>query len=71
MNSPIVVSEEQQRAIENLDPLRKVQLTCTIYRDPQGQPLKTELAKRFPLLPRRERRAMARSVAKNLKNNTQ
>lgn len=68
MNSPIVVSEEQKRRIEELDPLRKAPLICTIHRDPQGQPLKTELTKHFPLLSRRERRAMARSVAKGLKH---
>lgn len=34
------------------------------YSHPQGKPLKTEMAERFPLLSRRERRALLREADK-------
>jgi hypothetical protein len=42
----------------------KVPLVCRVYRDPQGQPLKSALANKFPLLSRRERRELRRQAIK-------
>jgi hypothetical protein len=42
----------------------KISLSCRIYRDPQGQPLKHPLTNKFPLFSRRERRALMRQAIK-------
>jgi hypothetical protein len=42
-------------------------LTRTIRRAPDGRPLKTTMAVEFPLLSRRERRALQRGAQKLLK----
>jgi len=39
-------------------------LMCRLHRDPQGQPLKTPLTNKFPLLSRRERRELMRHAMK-------
>lgn len=44
--------------------LSKSPLTCRVHRDPQGQPLKTALTNKFPLLSRRQRRELMRAVIK-------
>jgi hypothetical protein len=46
------------------DPRAKVPLLCRLHRDPQGQPLKTALANKFPMLSRRERRELQRRAMK-------
>jgi hypothetical protein len=43
-------------------------LMCRLHRDPQGQPLKTPLTNKFPLLSRRERRELMRRALKAHKN---
>jgi hypothetical protein len=57
-----VVSDEEPRGI--IRDLSLEPLTCRVYRDPQGQPLKTALANNFPLLSRRQRRELMRSAIK-------
>jgi hypothetical protein len=49
---------------EGTDPYAKAPLLCRVYRDPQGQPLKSALANKFPLLSRRERRELMREAIK-------
>jgi len=44
--------------------LETTPLTRSVYRDPEGQPLKSPLANKFPLLSRRERRELMRSALK-------
>jgi hypothetical protein len=67
-NISIAVREEEdrQRLLARF-PRAKLPLTCRVYRDPQGQPLKTALTNRFPLLSRRERRELMRSAIKQQK----
>jgi hypothetical protein len=44
--------------------LDKVPLTCRVYRDPDGKPLKTQLTLSLPMLSRRERRELLRRALK-------
>jgi len=46
------------------DPLAKLPLSRSVHRDPEGQPLKTALANKFPMLSRRERRELQRRAMK-------
>jgi hypothetical protein len=63
-------SPELAEALEQLhemDPLRYEPLKRTIRRAEDGSPLKTALAVKFPLLTRRERRALQRAARKKLR----
>jgi hypothetical protein len=65
--NPIANSREKKEAcLEQLarDPHAKLPLMRVVHRDPQGQPLKTALANKFPLLSRRERRELMREAIK-------
>jgi hypothetical protein len=65
--SPILVPDAVMGIVgvpEGTDQHAKAPLLCRVYRDPRGQPLKTALAKHFPLLSRRERRELMREAIK-------
>jgi hypothetical protein len=61
MNEPIV---EQ---LGEMNPLGHARLTCKIYRNPDGSPIKSPEAIRFPALSRRQRRAISRQVLKEMR----
>jgi hypothetical protein len=46
-----------------MNPVREP-LTCTLHCQDDNQPLKTKLAERFPLMSRRDRRAIMRKAKK-------
>jgi len=52
------------RARSAPDPLAKIPLLRNVHRDPDGKPLKTALASKFPMLSRRERRELQRAAIK-------
>jgi hypothetical protein len=58
------ISQEMKERLEALDYSRKSPLTHILYRTPNGQPLKTALAREFPLLSRRQRRELQRARQK-------
>ncbi len=66
-SKPIVDRDlEYSRMIEQ-NPLVHLPLLCRVYSDPQGQPLKSKLAKALPLLSRSDRRKIMRQLVKDEK----
>jgi hypothetical protein len=56
----IDASDGRMRPLRHLEKV----LMCRMHRDPPGQPLKTALANKFPLLSRRQRRELMRAAIK-------